>query len=231
MEKIFLGFAFRERDQHLADQVEALLRSHGIVTVTGERLAGDALTPAIQELISDADGLIALLTRRDELLDGGWTTHEWVKDELQYARDNQKPAVALVEDGVTVAGMFAGHQHIDFDPNDPLPAFLNLSDTIGLWKERAGRTIVAQIQPEEAAQFAVRADGGVDCRYRFFQKGEYSPWQETEPIPEAAGTVLYLKGARGECAIQIEMRDPNTSWDSRVAPEWVQVRMRQRGNG
>ncbi len=77
-EKIFLGFAFRNEDRELATNIEVLLASHNIKMITGEHLGGDQLTDAVTERIDQADALIGLLTRREQLASGGWTTHQWV---------------------------------------------------------------------------------------------------------------------------------------------------------
>jgi hypothetical protein len=54
MQKVFLAFSFNsDSDRRLADDVQSLLRSHGLTTVTGERLGGESLTPAIQAAIGE----------------------------------------------------------------------------------------------------------------------------------------------------------------------------------
>ena len=75
MKKVFLSFAFRDEDRGLVTAAEQLLASHDLVAVTGKRLAGEALTPAVMQRIEACDALVALLTRRDLKTSGKWTTH------------------------------------------------------------------------------------------------------------------------------------------------------------
>ena len=58
---------------------------------------GGDLTEEAKGLIKGVDALVALLSRRDPLPTGGWTIHDWVKFELDFARNINKRAIALVE--------------------------------------------------------------------------------------------------------------------------------------
>src|SRR6185295_14081986 len=113
--KIFLGFAFREVDQDLARWCDQLFASQFAHTVTGERLGGEALTPAVQARIDQCDVLVGLLTQRDLKADGKYTTHDWVRDEINYARNKGKPAIAVVEKNVDVGGMYQANEIIPLD--------------------------------------------------------------------------------------------------------------------
>ncbi len=109
---IFMAFSYREEDKALARYVERLFASQLVKPITGERLGGEQLTLEVQKRINGSDALVALLTQRDQILGGGWTTHQWVTDELAWARANGKRAIAMVEDGVNVGGMFQPHECI-----------------------------------------------------------------------------------------------------------------------
>jgi len=226
MKRIFLAFAYRDTDRELANQVQQLLGSHDVPVITGENLGGQALTPAVKERIDDSDALIALLTRRDKLgRKNKFTTHQWVQEELGYARDNKKRAIALVEDGVDVGGMYAPHEYIPFDRQNPLPAFLRLSDTVGQWKREIGRTIKVLILPPELARTV--GQGEIKCRYRFSAEGKWTTWNETEAIREVGGTFAYLVGVRDDHTIQLEVKLPNARWQSIATPQWVQIELSQ----
>ena len=229
MKTVFLGFAYRDEDRELSSQVEQLLASHDVRVTTGERLAGAALTPAVQQRIDNSDGLVALLTRRDQLAAGGWTTHPWVQDEIVYARSKNKHAIAMVEDGVNVAGMFAPHEHIKFDRQNPLPAFLALSETIRLWKAELGRILRVRLLPDALAKRVAQGNGQTKCRHRFHYGGKYTDWKESTPYREPGGTFLFLEGVLDEYTIQIEIEDQNTSWISVNTPQWMPVQLTRRG--
>ena len=132
-----------------------LLVSHGLVAVTGESLGGDALTSAVQHSITQSDALIALLTREKKLAGGNkWLPSQWGQTEITAARVKSKPAIALVERGVDLRGLYAENEHIDFDPREPLEALLQLSETIRIWKEDAGRYLLVRLLPDLAAAMA-----------------------------------------------------------------------------
>jgi hypothetical protein len=226
MKRIFLAFAYRDADRELANQVQQLLGSHDVPVITGENLGGQALTPAVKERIDDSDALIALLTQRDRLgKKKKFTTHQWVQDELNYARGKQKRAIALIETDVDVGGMYAPNEYIPFDRQNPLPAFLRLSDTVGQWKREIGRTLKVMILPPELARTV--GQGAIKCRYKFFAEGKDTDWQETKAIREIGGTFVYLVGVRDDYIIQLEVKLPNETWQSIAAPQWVQIELNQ----
>jgi hypothetical protein len=224
MKRIFLAFAFRPNDRELANQVQQLLGSHDVPAVTGENLGGDALTPAVKERIDDSDALIALLTQRDRITNTRYTTHQWVQEELNYARDNKLRTIALIETDVDVGGMYASHEYIPFDRQNPLPAFLRLSDTIGLWKREIGRTLKVMILPPDLARTV--GQGEIKCRYRFYAE-KWTKWNETEAIREIGGTFVYLVGVRDDHTIQLEVKLQDTKWQSVATPQWVQIELSQ----
>ena len=72
--RVFLAFSFRDEDKLLVQRSQQLLESLSTQVVTGERLGGEQLTAAVKARIDDADALVGLLTRRDQLAQGGgWT--------------------------------------------------------------------------------------------------------------------------------------------------------------
>src|SRR2546423_335603 len=130
MKTIFLSFRYDDLNKKLASQVEDLIESHSLSAVTGDMLGGEVVTPEVLKQVEQADALIALLTRRDQLANGQWTTHPFCLVELQHARTKQKPAIALIEDGVSDIGPFSENEHIAYSTNEPLSTFLKLSRTI-----------------------------------------------------------------------------------------------------
>jgi len=224
---IFLAFAYRDDDKPLASQVERLLASQFVQVKSGERLGGGQLTPEVQKRINDSDALIALMTRRDQLQAGGWTTHAWVKDEMAWAHSKGKPAIALIEDGVAESGMFQPHEWIPLDRANPVEALLRLAETVAGWKQDAGRLIKVQIAPEEIA--GKLGDGLAQCRHRLFQQGKSTDWRDVVPIPEAGGTFVYLEGVREDHLIQIEATAGGQTWKSPATSQWMMVQLRGPG--
>jgi hypothetical protein len=209
--KIFLAFSFREEDKALVGYIEQLLASHHVQAITGERLGGEQLTPAVQRRIDASDALVALLTRRDALQAGGWTTHQWVLDELGHARAHQKRAIAIVEDGVNIGGMYQPHERIGLNRDHPVETLLILSETVGLWKRAVGRTVKVQILPQPLAMRLGTAGNSSRCRHRLWVRGKFTDWRDSNPVPEGGGTFIYVDGVDEEHLIQLEVREHNTA--------------------
>ena len=225
MKTVFVAFSFREEERFLVSTIDHLAASHFIKVVTGEDLGGEQLTPAVQKRIDQSDGLIGLLTRRDEKTSGGWTTHQWVQDELAYARTKGKLGIALIEEGVEVGGLYAPHEYIRLDRNKPLKAFVTLSETFGTWKWEAGRIVKVQILPASLAE-KVGGANGCKCRHRFVVEGKFSEWKEVSVVPEPGGTFVYLEGVRDDHMIQLAVEAENTKWVSPAASQWMQIQLK-----
>jgi hypothetical protein len=229
--QIFLGFSFRDEDKEIVELVGQLIASHLIQYQTGERLAGEQLTPAVQQRIESCDALIGVLTRRDQVADAKWRTHQWVLDEIAWARGKNKKVIALVEQGVEVGGMFGAHEHLQLDKSNLLPTLMSLSETIGSWRRDFGRTVKVQILPEAIAQKAGDDANGVRCRHRLVQGSKYTPWQDLTPVPETGGTFVFVGGVQDDHLIQLQVQEAGKVWQSVATSQWIQVTMKSGGVG
>jgi len=223
--KVFLAFAFREQDRSLVDYADRLLASQFVVSRTGEDLGGEQLTPAVQSRIDECDALIALLTQRDAKVGGGYTTHQWVQDEVGYARAKKKRAIALIENGVDVGGMYQPNEYIPLDRVNLLPVLLRLSETVGVWKRELGRTVKVQILPLPLARKVGGGDNGVRCSHRLWHQGTFSGWTEVTPVPEGGGTFVYVNGVQEEHLIQLKVEEKGKVWQSTATSQWMQVQL------
>lgn len=224
--KVFLGYGFRDPDRELAEWCERLFASQFAHMKTGERLGGEVLSQAVKELIDECDALVALLTRRDAKQDGKFTTHDWVRDELGYARAKGKPAIAVVENGVDVGGMYQPNEMIPLDRANPLQAFLALAETIGLWKSNLGRTVKVQILPAPLARRVGFAENEVRCSHKLWARGKDGPWKSVKPIAEVGGTFVWIEGVKDDDLIQLRIegigRQP---LQSPATSQWMQVEL------
>jgi hypothetical protein len=237
MKNVFLSFSFRDPDRQWASDIQNILAGFRLQVITGEHLGGRVLSEEVKSRIRRCDGLIALLTRREEIVGGGWTTHEWVKDEINFARENNKHAIALVEDGIDVSGLQASHEYIKFDRNDIDKAFLNLIKDVSewiKWEEDPGTTIKAGIFPEALAAKLRHSNGDYQCRYRLIAQGQSTPWKDVVPIPEQGGTFIYLQGVKEDYLIQIEVTENSKTgmpkkWLSLASPQWIRIELQEGG--
>lgn len=202
MNGVFLSYSFSHtQDLPLVGEIEDLLRCFGVRPETGRHLGGHELLDEIKKIIDRSDALIALATRREELQNGKWHTHPWVRDEYTYARAHDIPAIIMIEEGVEIGGAYDRHEYIVFKRDDPAPAFLKLAKTLGLWKNRSGTYLRVRLLPEDISSVAHRAD----CQYQFVERGAQLGWNTADPVNEPGGTFLYLKGVRDGYLIQVRI--------------------------
>lgn len=226
---IFVAFSYRDDDKLLAQYVERLFASQMVKPITGERLGGELLTLGVQKRIDGSDAVVALLTRRDRLAAGGWTTHSWVQSELGYARNRGKNAIALVEDGVDVAGMYQSHECIPLARENALEAFIRLAETISGWKQDKGRMVKVQVAPEAIADRL--SDEKVVCRRRLWKQGNFTDWEKVTPVPEPGGTFVYLDGVQDEHLVQLQAEQSGQTWQSPATSQWMLVQLKAKGAG
>jgi hypothetical protein len=223
---VFLSWHFGESDRELMRQIEGLLASHGLRVVTGEDLGGGELTPEIMKRIEQSDCLVALMTKRSNSADYGGT-HPWVVDEFKHAKGLHKRAIALVEPGVAVVGAYKDHERIEYNPKEPLNAFLKLSRTIGIWKSDAGRLLRVQLRPPQLADQLAVVNGSQHCRYCIYAPdGTASDWREAPTLTEGDGTYAYLKGINEDSRIQLRVELAGIIWTSPVLQQWMPVELR-----
>jgi hypothetical protein len=212
MKDVFLSYCYDDMNTRLAKEIEELLETHNLGAVTGDTLGGEIVTQEVLKQIEEADALITMLTRREQLTDGKWTTHQFCLTELQHARAKSKPAIALLEDGVTNAGPFQEHEYIKYTPNDPLPAFLKLSRTIWRWKRKVGRTLRIQLVPENVAKEIWTNRNGCRWQYRLSSGRAETDWQGATPRKEPGGLYLYVQVPDETMLIEVRINFGNRSW-------------------
>lgn len=222
MNKIFLSYSFRPENEQVVRQVDRLIRSHGLLPVTGDVLGGGELTPEVQALIAQSDALISLFTR-DKKIGGNWIPTKWVRKELRSARKREQPAIAMVETGVKIGGE---NEYISFNRAAPCEAMIKLSQTIGRWKESVGRSLEIRLLPEAAARMA--SGDNARCRYRLTPQGGAKPsaWKEGRVARRPGGVFLLVQGAKFDELIEVKIvRGRADRWRSDEAPQWVHVEL------
>lgn len=229
MFKVFLAFSFQPEDEDLVRRVEALLESHGVQVDTGEVLGGQALTAAVKKRIDQCDALVALLTRRDKITGGGWTTHPWVRDEINYARTKKKPSIAFMDLAVKDGGAYQEHERIDYDPKKEGLALLKLSQTVGEWRQQFGHLVKIRILPESLGRKVGALAEEVKCDGRLTRQGKTAQWTSATVVPEPGGTYAYIRGAHEDSLIQIRIRIGSETWVSPAAPQWMDARLSKAG--
>ncbi len=231
--KVFLSFAFNH-GQALTKAVERLLASHDVEIITGRRLGGDKVDEKVKEKILEADALISLLTRRAEIVGGGWTTSDAVIEELTFARDQkfagkEKRAIGVIEDEVTFQSM-GNYETLPYQEGQPLETILALSETLARWRLEIGQELKVQILPSPLAD-TLGVNEQLMCSHRFVEKDILTPWKEIPAIAEDEGTFVYLRGVRSGQRLQLRVLDQTqkVTWLStaRSLTPWTMVQLKE----
>ncbi len=226
MNKIFLAFSFRPENAQLVRDIDRIVRSHGLVLVTGEILGGQGLTQEIQARIKQSDAVIALLTREQQLQGQNvWLPTQWVMGEYLSARGRDQLAIALVEQDVQLNGPYAENEHIKLDRAAQSETFIRLSETIGLWRAESGRSLEIRLLPQAAANLAT--NGTAKCEYRLSTPGGgLTPWKEGRTARKPGAVFLIVQGVKLDQSIEVKIVEGNIpKWSSVESPQWIHVEL------
>lgn len=218
IKSVFFSYHFGE-DKQLVLAIAKCVERQGLELVTGERLGGDEVPSAVKNRIRNAGSLVALLTRRYRIGEPKmklWDTHPWVRDELTYGYQLGKPAIAIVESGVEVAGAFSTYERITFESERWELAIDKLQETLLLWTGQLGaKSIKVHLFGDEALkQLApTRRPQG---RYR---------WWSPPSVPEEWASVDLLYSPGGAYFLARRPPDENALIEFQVLedgePEWM----------
>ena len=221
MERIFLSYHYDEAGRRLADVVQDLVSSHGLLVLTGERLGGRPLSEEVKTRIRKCDGLIALFTERPEERDDAW-----VRDERAYADGQKLRILSVIEKGSSDNGMYAGNEQVFYDPDDPLPAFLRLSGTIGDWRREGGRFVNALLIPPDIGARAHKDHAKVE--YRLWQQDETSDWREAKCQKTGhRETVAFLKSVPEASRVEVRLSHNGQVWESGARDQLLSIRLEE----
>ncbi len=220
MENVFLSFHYDKIGRDLANTVENLIINHGFNAVTGERSAGGGLAEEIKAKIDGCDALICLFTEREDDLN-----RDWVRDERAYADAKGKRIITLVQSGSSDGGFFGAYKRIDFDPQAPLPAVLDLSGTLGSWRREGGRFVTALLEPSDLAREHAH-DQNAEVSFRCWERERPSEWR---PAPrQKTGhkeTLVFLKGVPETALIEVKLAHNGKVWESGAQQQHVNIRL------
>jgi hypothetical protein len=220
VDSVFLSFHYDKAGRKLANLVENLIYNHGIKPVTGERTAGGSLAGGIERKIKDCGGLICLFTERENDLN-----RSWLRDERAYAFGAGKSILTVVQRGSSDGGMFAGDKRIDYDPDAPLQAVLELSDALGSWRREGGRFVTALLEPSDLVSVHAH-EQSAELRYRCWQSDQASDWKPavTQKIGHKQ-TVAFLKGVPEGAQVEVKLSHNGHVWESGAQPQYLNIRL------
>jgi hypothetical protein len=153
--KIFVGFGYRPEDAWVRTLVFPMIQAFDSTVVTGERLWGEGLSEQINALIAGCDGFIGFLTRRDDLGQGRYNTHQWVVQEAASARQAGLKVLEVREEGVDPQlGMMFDLQRIRYTSDKRDACISELARVLIEWHSEF--VVQPQVSPPEIISFIRR---------------------------------------------------------------------------
>ena len=132
---IFVGHSFKDEHKNTIDQIKNFINSYPVSVITGEKPTLTGVTEGVPEkvkrLIDDADLVIAILSKDDEIADGKMSPSKWVSDEIAYSLGKGKMIIRLQEDGVEFKPAISGNaEYVSFSKENLSVTFLKLSELL-----------------------------------------------------------------------------------------------------
>jgi hypothetical protein len=217
MKKIFVGYGYNQRDSWIEELVFPIIEAFRVDVVTGKELQGRSITDGVRDKIKDSDAVIGFTTRRDKIAKtkNQWTTHQWVRDELLFAKSLNVPIVEVREDGVQEQdGLLGGLQRILYRENQRENFLVELVKLIGQWHE--GKPVTMQLLPEEIALeiWTLLKDADLSCTYHFLVKN-----RETKKVPVDIhkidqGLFIQADNVPNDSLVRVQIKHGSKAWES-----------------
>jgi hypothetical protein len=228
---VFVSYRYDPTDEPartVLNWVDSILSSFNVDLIDGKSVGGAQLNETIRGRIRAADAVLAIFTAAAPQVPGGppVPTSEYVRSEYDFAVGAERPAITIVLPGVTPAGGVLGdHERIDLDLTNPSAGLIKLVATIGLWRQRAGRTVLIRLQPDEVG-YRLAKSGVEDCcsvRLTSLEGDRSSDWCKVRVRHMQGGAFIRVPGVRDDSLIQIEGRLPGKNWKSVESEQWVAI--------
>lgn len=222
--KVFVAFGYNDRDKWIPEMVFPILTAFGIDVVTGENMAGESIPQKVRDKIKNSDGLLAFLTRRDDLGNGTYNTHKWVTDEVAVAIGANRKVIEVREDGLaSFSGITDDRQFLKYNEGERDKFLVELVTAISGW---AGATSSLRIRllPSEfcnAVQPLLLQGENVECEYHYLIGNEKTKSYSGSLLSFNAAVVIDvdtsdLPSRRDNVFIQVHARHRNSGgkWNS-----------------
>jgi hypothetical protein len=229
MDKIFVASSFQDTDRIIVDGVAAILSSLGLQPINGRNVGGEQLEDVVRERIEQADGIVALFTRKDQ---GPWSTHPWVMGEFGHAISKGRRSIALVDNSLDWRQtMWAGRQYITLDRNAPSVALLKLIDELATWKREAGTSLTVTVaQQDLLEEYRANVDR-FEIRYRCWHRAQHDDWRATDRFYfEGAAIVINIPSIPSTdhlVEMEISIRNTGRRWTSPAIRQFLPVDLKE----
>ena len=124
---IFVGYRFTPEDEGLANKFIELFNAEGFHCISGKTARHEDVDEKVKQIIEQqAEGVVIIFTKEQELTKGGWTTSPWLIDEKAFAMGKNKPVLLFFEDCIAHTqrkGIHGDLEYITFNRVSLVDAF------------------------------------------------------------------------------------------------------------
>jgi hypothetical protein len=114
--QVFLSQSFRDEDRPVVELVDAIAKAFGFLTVTVDSASPATPPREAARQIKESAGLIAVVTRRDELATGGFRGPQAVHEEVAMADSHDLPVLLFYESSIDISGFGRAYgTYMEFD--------------------------------------------------------------------------------------------------------------------
>lgn len=216
--KIFVGFGYHPRDIWIKELVFPLINSFDGVVVSGEEIFGAVLSEGVKEKIKECDVFFGMFTPRDEMANGRFTTHDWVRDEYLHAINSNKKVVAFIESKVNWnQGMAGDRQYVPFEEEKKEKLLVEMANILSQWsKIYVSKRLRFLAPPEFVSEIKpLISRGEVRCTYKYLIGPNESPETEASLIKIAGGICIDLKNPPSvNGMVQVKVAGNGINWSS-----------------
>lgn len=211
--RVFIGFGYNPRDEWIKTLVFPLVKAFGHEIETGEDLVGQPIEDGAGGRIDRSHAVIGFLTRRGDGVDGVWSTHRWVSDELARAAGKDLLIIEVREAGVDPQGGILGNrQRLSYDEKRREEFLVELVEALGRWPRGAVRLQLIGDNIQQLVPLLRRDE--FQCQYRFHVDGEETESRKVNIQPLKGGLLVDVKNVPPSGFIQIEIRYKDRMWVS-----------------
>jgi hypothetical protein len=215
--KLFVAYGYNARDQWVKDLVIPIAQAFRFEVVTGEQTYGGPLPQAVLRKIQASDAGIAFTTQREQMVNGAWTTHYWVLQEMAAAMANNRPGVEVRELGAEPqAGMQQGLQRIDYDEKNRELCLIIIGEALGTLRFNTMAEVQLRLPAQALEDIGplAKESGQLSCHYTY-KDGPYksSPYPaEVEVIK--GGLFITIRDVPLDALIQVRLQAAGKTWSS-----------------
>ena len=220
MQRVFLSYTYNPHPDYAGEttslerHARVVIESLDLRVADGVDLGGRAIDTEIEQRITDADALIAILTPQEGSGNQA-SLPPYVENEYQFARNGNKQAIRILHEALQVQGMYQNDEFILHRADSEVQTLLKLMRTLAVWRRQSGRAIEIEIEPSELGERYEQGSFGHRCEYQLLKVDHcYSQWENATLWQEPGSTFAYLPKVPDDSKIRLRLSLGNEQWES-----------------